>query len=938
MTDSREREEAIFAEALALPTLDRPRFIAEACGGDAVLRERVEGLLRAHDSAGEFMEVAPVAAAEPASPAGTPLPAEMPGLRIGRYKLLQKIGEGGCGVVWMAEQQEPVRRRVAIKIIKLGMDTREVVARFEAERQALAIMDHPNIARVLDAGATDSGRPFFVMELVRGVPITRYCDENQLTPTDRLELFIKVCSAVQHAHHKGIIHRDLKPSNILVTAHDGEAVPKVIDFGIAKATQGRLTNQTLFTALEQFIGTPAYMSPEQAELSGLDIDTRSDIYSLGVLLYELLAGRPPFDPQSLVRIGLDEVRRIIREVEPPKPSTNLSTLNDVDRLTIARMRGTDPAGLSVLLRGDLDWIVMKAMEKNRTRRYDTPAALAADIAHYLRHEPVTASPPSRVYRLGKLLRRHRMFFAALTAIVIVLIAGTIVSSVQAIRAWRAEQHAEVERLKALREHARAEDLFGFMLGDLHDALDKVGRLEVLDQVGDKAMAYFSSLKPGEVDDARLLRHAKALRQIGEIRMAQARYNDAAAAFNEAYARASALASRHPRDGDILFERGQTEFWVGLVSRKRGDLAATTEWFARYYATAQALAQLDPAKLEWQSELVYGQDNVAVARLDRGELEEARQDFLRELATVERLAQLTPGDTRWRARMANLHSWLGELADRLGEYAEALRQYMIETELFGALAQAEPKTPVWRYQLADSLQFQTGVLLVTGQLAAAENRAREARQLIDEVTAADPANRRWRAVALQCRLQEVRVLRARGSPLAALALLDEARPKIEALAASEPSDRSFMLRTVATWRMTAQLRAGLGRHDAGSAAEQAAALADKLLRDRTVSTAILGECATVYVIAGEFAALSGDSETSQRHWQRAVDLLSPRLKGSRDWRLLDPAARTFAHMGRTTEAQTAISNLHLLGYVPLDPWPDDIGLDPAKFTVPTTQPK
>src|SRR5215467_292761 len=302
---------------------------------------------------------------------------EKPGDRIGRYRLLQEIGHGGCGVVYMAEQEEPVRRRVALKVIKLGMDTKQVVARFEAERQALALMDHPNIAKVLDAGATEAGRPYFVMELVRGIRITDYCDQNKLPTGDRLKLFIQVCQAIQHAHQKGIIHRDIKPSNILVTLHDGVPVPKVIDFGIAKATQGRLTNQTLFTAFEQFIGTPAYMSPEQAEMSGLDVDTRSDIYSLGVLLYELLTGKTPFDVRELMSQGIDAMRRTIREQEPSKPSTKLATLKGEELTTTAKRRSVETAKLLHQVKGDLDWIVMNCLEKDRPPSSAPPNALAA---------------------------------------------------------------------------------------------------------------------------------------------------------------------------------------------------------------------------------------------------------------------------------------------------------------------------------------------------------------------------------------------------------------------------------------------------------------------------------------------------------------------------------------------------------------------------------
>ncbi len=449
--------ERVFQDAIDLPPDQRSAFLESRCGGDTDLRREVELLLRHAERAGASFLSGPIAPG-----AVQAIDVEAGETIAGRYRLCRVLGEGGLGVVWLAEQTKPLRREVALKIVKLGMDSKEVIGRFEAERNTLSLMSHPGIAHAYDAGITDRGRPFFVMELVRGVPITEFCDGERLTTHDRLELFRRVCDAVQHAHQKGVIHRDLKPSNILVELRDGKPVAKVIDFGIAKATAHKLTERTIFTMEGQLIGTPEYMSPEQAEMSAVGVDSTSDIYSLGVILYELLTGTLPFQPKTLRSAGLSGIARIIRELDPERPSTRLSTLGDAGT-SVMQQRRTDARTLRRDLAGDLDWIVMKAMEKERTRRYASASELAADITRHLRSEPVLAGPPTARYRLGKFVRRNRVAVAWAGVLCVILAGGVVATIVQAVRATRAEQRMSSALAMSQRDSDRARAGMDFLL-------------------------------------------------------------------------------------------------------------------------------------------------------------------------------------------------------------------------------------------------------------------------------------------------------------------------------------------------------------------------------------------------------------------------------------------------------------------------------------------
>jgi serine/threonine protein kinase/Flp pilus assembly protein TadD len=733
---------SIFDKALELTEpAERACYLAAACGENARLRAEVESLLGALDKAGSFLET-------PALPSerGADEPIhEGAGTMIGACKLLEQIGEGGFGVVFMAEQQHPVRRKVALKVLKPGMDTRQVIARFEAERQALALMDHPNIAHVFDGGETAGGRPYFIMELVKGIPITEYCDQAHLTPRERLELFLPICHAMQHAHQKGIIHRDLKPSNVLVTLHDGIPVPKIIDFGISKALGQQLTDKTLYTGFAQMVGTPLYMSPEQAALSGLDVDTRSDIYALGVLLYELLTGTTPFDKERLHQAGYDELRRIIREEEPPKPSTRMSTLGQA-ATTASLQRKSDPKRLSQLFRGELDWIVMKCLEKDRNRRYETANALALDIQRYLHDEAVQACPPSPWYRFRKFARRNKAVLGTVALVSAILIVAVVLLTLSNLRindeksqkdealqqALANEKTADAERRRAQENLIKACEAVDQMLTRV--AEEQLAYVPQMEQVRRKLLEdartfYDGFLKNNTTDPALRLESGKAQRRLGDIHhmfrdsaKAEKAYRCAITIFREI------TAGQASNEAEYQHEVAVTYIGLGEVLQRAGR-GEEAELLLRRAARIETglLAQEPKCAKYWET---LGRSYTSLGLVLRGR-REAIEPLREAVAIHKKLVADFSAVTEYRFHLASSCERLGDCLWNLGsEEAEVWLRKAID--LLQQLLAESPGAYAYRERLGATRQLLAGYLTGAGRVREPEQVLRDAHDVLTKL--------------------------------------------------------------------------------------------------------------------------------------------------------------------------------------------------------------
>jgi serine/threonine protein kinase/tetratricopeptide (TPR) repeat protein len=752
--------EAIFFAALQKPAgPERATYLDEACGGDAMLRKHMERLLDAHQPAGNFLQKPAVASA--ATIDETPI-AERPGSVIGPYKLLQQIGSGGMGVVFMAEQTHPVQRKVALKIIKPGMDSAQVIVRFEAERQALAMMDHQNIARVLDAGTTrgepggvSPGRPYFVMELVHGIAITQFCDERKLTPRQRLELFVPVCQAIQHAHQKGLIHRDIKPSNVLVTMYDDKPVPKVIDFGVAKAIEQRLTEKTLFTQFGALVGTFEYMSPEQAEMNAFGVDTRSDIYSLGVLLYELLTGTTPLERQRLRQAALDEVVRLIKEEEAPRPSLRLSSSNDLPK--IAAARNMEPAQLSRLVRGEVDWIVMKCLEKDRTRRYETANGLTRDIQRYLADEPVEACPPSAAYVLRKFVRRHKGQVLAASLVLVMLLAGIGGTTWGLFREGRANARLNAKNEELAQAQAKVEKRFELAqkaIATLHTGVSedmllksdqfKELRTRLLKEAAD-FYGELGALLGQESDFASRRALAQSSFELAELTRKIGRSEDAMAAHQAVLATREKLAAEPGADPAILADVGSSLTEVAYLLQLTGKSDEALKTYRRAESMLAEAAVSDP---EAQASLAACRARMALHLIYQADYAGALAVMKLARADQELQAAAPGASIEAGRQLAETVAQIAFVLWQIGKPAQAETESRTALTLYGKLAEENKADSDFRRGLGSSHFYLGNALWQQGKSVEAVVEMRKAIAILAQVTKDNPAViRNRRALAL-----------------------------------------------------------------------------------------------------------------------------------------------------------------------------------------------
>jgi tetratricopeptide (TPR) repeat protein len=861
-------DEDLFHAAAALPEDQRAAYLAERCP-DPDRRRQVEDLLAAHDRPAGPLD-------NPATGAYVSAPRVAVGaVFAGRYKLREVLGEGGMGTVYVADQTEPVQRRVALKVIRTGVDSARMLARFEQERQALALMDHPNIAKVFDAGVAD-GVPYFAMELIKGVPITRYCDEARLTPRQRLELFVPVCQAVQHAHQKGIIHRDLKPSNVLIGLYDGRPVPKVIDFGVAKVTGPRLTEKSVYTEVGSLVGTLEYMAPEQAELNNLDVDTRADVYALGVILYELLTGAVPFTRKELQAAGFAEMLRVIKEVEPVKPSTKLSGSGTLP--SVAAARGLDPRRLAQQLRGELDWITMKCLEKERSRRYETANQLALEVQRYLADEPVLAGPPSAAYRVRKLARRYRGALLTAAAFAAVLAAAAAVSIWEAVQARRAEATALAARDAEAEQRRRTRAALDDMLSEesLAFLTTQKDLLPAQRAFLERALKYYREFAAQAATDheGREL-EAGAQFRVALIYQTLGRPADAEASFRAARALYDSLAAEHPGVMEYRQNLAKSRDNLGVLLRDLGRHAEAEAEFRLALAAQEKLNAERPGVPEYQRELAASHNNLGNLLSYLGRYAEAEGECRAALRAQQRLAAEHPGVPIYAQDVARSHINLGDLLQYLGRRPEAEAEYHSAMVLYERLAAEHPAVPEYRWDLARSHNNLGNLLRDLGRHAELESEYRAALALYERLAAEHPALPEYRRGIAGSHNNLGLLLQEMGRRPEAEAEFRSALAAHERLVTEHPAEPEYRRGLAGSHINLGILLAHMGKRlEAEAEFRSGLALYERLAAEHPAVRGYAAELGRIYCNLGELARDPGEPAVALGWYAKAIATLEP----------------------------------------------------------------